>query len=197
MVQVRIHSAKSRDKYRWVRATIAALALTFGLSGPANAKVVIDPAPIVQVVCEDRRGSAVRIDHDTYISVAHVAEAKGCKIEGTPVEVFQLDSKDFVILKGPQGKVTASYSCRGFKRDAEYLAVGYGNGWPVLMYQPLRASGYKVIGQPYQMFTGEVIPGMSGGPVYDKRGKVIGVINRRWPARSLPLSETSLCKKGL
>lgn len=190
-------STKSRDKRSWARNTIAAIALCLGLSGPAEAKVVVDPRPVVQVICEDRKGTAVAIDHDTYISVVHVTEAKGCQINGVPIEVLHTDAKDFSILKGPRTEVKARYSCRGFKPDAEYIAVGYGGGWPTLMYQPLRASGFKVVGQPYQMFTGEVIPGMSGGPVYDRRGRVVGIVNMRWPARSLPLSETNLCKKGL
>lgn len=186
----------SRPVSRAKKAVAAAL-MGFLLAAPANAEVTIDTSAVVQVICKDSRGSAVKIDDDTYISVAHVTQAEGCEIQGVPIEVLQSDAKDFSILRGPKSEVRASYTCSGFTSNREYLAVGYGGGWPVLMHQPLRASGFKVFGEPYQMFTGEVIPGMSGGAVFNKAGKVVGVVNMRFPARSLPLSETSLCKKGI
>lgn len=186
-------NSRKRTPISRAKKAVAAALMGFLLASPANAKVTIDTSPVVQVVCDDRRGTAVAIDNDTYISVAHVAEAKGCKINGVAIEVLELDPKDFAILKGPVTKTKARYTCRDFIGDEEYIAVGYGFGWPELMYQPLHASGFKVRGQPYQMFTGEVIPGMSGGPVFDRFGRVTGIINMRWPARSLPLKETSLC----
>lgn len=182
---------------RWAKVAVASALMLFGFSNPADAKVTIDASPVVQVICDSGRGSAVKINDDTYISASHVTKMEGCKINGVAVEVLQDDAKDFSIFKGLASKGKARYTCRGFTSDSEYIAVGYGGGWPVLMYQPLRASVFKVKGEPYQMFTGEVIPGMSGGAVFDKRGRVVGIVNMRWPARSLPLSETSLCKKGI
>lgn len=175
----------------------AALGAGFILASPTQASEAIDASPVVQVVCDASAGSAVRIDSDVYITAVHVLQGKGCKVAGTPVEVLQAGQHDFAIFRGPAGTGVAKYSCGGFDANVEYLAVGYGHAWPVLMYQPLRASAFKIANDPYQMFTGEVIPGMSGGAVFDAKGKVTGLVTMRWPARSIPLSETSLCKKGI
>lgn len=177
-----------------IKKIFAAVLAWATLASPHVEAKVIKTEPVVQVVCEDRKGTAVKIGDDSYITAAHVAVASGCEIDGTPVVNVEVDTaRDYAIVRGPSSRRSAKYSCRGFLPDTEYLGVGYAFGWKNLTYQPLRSSGFKVVGEPTQMFTGEVIPGMSGGPVFDRSGAVVGIVNMRWPARSLPLKETSLC----
>lgn len=180
-----------------IKKIVAAIAAGFICASPVQAKTTIDTSPVVQLVCEDRSGTAVKIDDDTYITAAHVAVGENCKVGGTAIVLTEIDTtRDFAVFTGPASRISAKYTCRGFSSDEEYLAVGHAFGWKELTYQPVRASGFGVRGEPTQMFTGEVIPGMSGGPVYGKNGRVVGIVNMRWPARSLPLSETSVCKRN-
>lgn len=179
-----------------MRKILAAIAAAFMVASPASAgDVKINTSPVVQVRCEGSLGSAVKISGKGYITAGHVAEAEGCTVAGQPIQNVRMYPGDFATFDGPSSPVKAKTTCSDFKPDEEYLAVGYGLGMPVLMYQPVRASAFKKPSEPFQMFTGEVIPGMSGGALYDKSGKVVGIVNMRWPARSLPLTETPLCGK--
>lgn len=152
----------------------------------------VDTSPVIQVVCNEGTGSAVNIGNGKYVSVAHVMGLTSCKVKDEPVRNVVLDTKDghdFATFDGPEG-ASASYSCKGFKAGKIYLAVGYAFGYETVTVEPLLAT---VFHDSKTMFVGEVIPGMSGGAVFDEDGVLVGVVNQRWPARSTSLEDT-LCQ---
>lgn len=170
---------------------LSALLLLSG-STPAVAAPVDYGKVVVQVDCDDGLGSAVKIGVDKYITAAHVVNNGECHIRGETIsDVVLSKDSDFAVFTGPASRDKLRVSCSGFYDGETYLSVGYAFGWRKLTYEPLIASKYVING--YQAFTGEIIPGMSGGAVIDSRGRVVGINNMRWPARSLALKNTELC----
>ena len=173
-----------------IKALIAAALLLMPTSatpqGPKNI-----PDAVVQVLCDAGRGSAVRIGDGKYVSAAHVFNSP-CRIAGQGTKVLKTEG-DFVVVEGPKGGQTAAVSCKGFKTGEEYLAAGYAFGYPELTYSPMLASHFD-LNDGFRTFIGEVIPGMSGGAFFDTEGRVVGIANMRWPGRSTPLKDTSICR---
>jgi hypothetical protein len=139
--------------------------------------------------CGTAMGTAFHLGEGRYFTALHVV------YECVPsASVVQYNSAlDYAILVGPVIDKQLTVSCKPFIPGEFYLAVGYGYGYPEAMRQPWIASPFN--SGPYHSFVGEAIPGMSGGPVLDEEGRVHGVVNMRWPARSLPLKATPLCGK--
>lgn len=156
-----------------------------------------DPAAIVRIECHSDTdsgiGTAVKVGRYTYITAAHVADGRICTIGGQPVAVTVSggEHRDFATLTGPASNVFLPISCKGFRFGRIYLARGYAGGGYALAAQPWLATsipwGRRTI------LLGEAYPGMSGGPLIDRKGRVRGVVNTRLPSMALPLSETSLC----
>lgn len=169
---------------------VAAAALC--LSSSAQAKPYsFDPDTIVQVVCADGTGTAVKIGDDEYVTAAHVAVNVGCKVGDTPISNIRYGEKDVAVFTGPKSSKKIKYRCSGFHAGETYIALGYAYVKPDLTYEPLIAADLELDG--YQSFVGEIIPGQSGGAVIDRQGRVVGIVNMRWPARSLALRNTPLC----
>lgn len=172
--------------------------LFFGLVSatpiPPAVAAPFNTAPIVQLVCEKALGTAVKVGDDKYVTAAHVVAGTGlCTIGGVPIRDVQISSsQDYAEFRGPFAKIRAKFRCRPFHSGEEYLAMGYAMGAPFITFSPWTASHFQI--EDKQVFTGEAIPGMSGGAVIDQDGRVIGIVNQRWPARSLPLKQTPLCK---
>ena len=162
------------------------------LSAPSEIKPPI-PDAVVPMDCLVTVASAVKIGTDLYITAAHVVAGHSCTIYGNAItDIKTAPDQDFATFRGPSSPVTAKYTCKGYKGGEEYLAIGYADGLPFLSYMPWIASHFHFDDQ--QAFTGEAIPGMSGGAVIDQSKRVVGIVNRRWPARSIPLKDTSICK---
>jgi S1-C subfamily serine protease len=118
----------------------------------------------------------------------------GCKVNGVDITDIRLSENDFARFKGPESSVQARLTCRRYEAGDSYLAVGYAFGAPFLTSSPLIASAFDTDPE-HTEFVGEVIPGMSGGAVMDTRGYVRGIVNKRWPARSIALADTPLCER--
>lgn len=169
----------------------AALFVSAPVSAPTTGPYAHDEALIVPVICTQAAGTAFKIGWNTYITAAHVSDNEGCTIGGQVVDVTRRDGKtDFAELRGPSSPHSLPLSCAGFKPGRIYLARGWVPGWG-LMRLPWLATELTDAGQ--RVFVGDAIPGMSGGVVMDRRGRVVGIVSKRLATRATSLSDTSAC----
>lgn len=158
---------------------------------------------VVQVICDQGRGSAFRWRGNAVISVKHVSSLSNCEINGVPITVA-LDNadQDFAILRLPSSVEGIPINCGGYRDGETYYAVGYAKGRPYQRMVAVRMSneatramgvrGFKVlVGAEY------FIPGMSGGAVMNAAGEAVGVVNAFNPFLSLSYStqlrDTAVC----
>jgi hypothetical protein len=155
----------------------------------APAAVAVEPHPYVrQVICMGGRGTAVRISRDRYVSVHHVTNMANCTIDGAPVEVVEGNGDlDFSVLKAPPMTGSVKINCEGFKYGEFYHSYGYARGDPFQWHTPLYLLspnrgpwGMAILIGP----EGTIIPGMSGGGVFNEAGELVGMNNMYWPYRS-------------
>lgn len=178
-------------------AAIAA-ALTCVSAAPAPGTYAHDEAAIVLVRCArlggNVTGSAFKVGPDSYITANHVVTGGVCFVGGEIVTITSMDeTRDYVTFTGPRSPAVMRTSCAGFRPGKTYVARGYPGGGSYNIFAPWQAVNAKLRG--FQVFHGEAIPGMSGGAVIDESGAVVGLINMRWPTRSMPLRSTGFCKR--
>ena len=153
---------------------------------------------IVQVFCKradgnTASGTAFKVGRNSYITANHVTASGLCYVGGERITVTSSDfEKDYATFQGPASDVVLKADCKGFRAGEVYIARGYPGGMPFNIQAPWTAMDYVMDG--FQVFTGEGIPGMSGGAVIDRRGVAVGLVNKRWPTRSMPLRSTSFCR---
>jgi hypothetical protein len=178
-----------------VRKLLAALAcLSLTASAPVPVNLDDGDAAIVLVVCDQGVGSATRVTENAYISVAHVTSLGNCTVDGTKITVTHSDAEqDFSTFIGPKGKDTLDISCDGFTRLEGYVSRGHAYGDPNVWFQPVIAvAEYK----GKWAFVGDIFPGMSGGPIVDKDGRITGVNNIANPSAGVDLKDTVVCGEG-
>ena len=172
--------------------TVAAAFLLAAPSAPSAKPYAHDEAAIVKVECEGGWGSAVKIGPSEYITAAHVVNAGGCTVDGVGITVTRVnDLFDYATFTGPTNNHVIPVSCGGFDAGKIYVARGYPGGFPGLVRVPWLMT--ELTDQGQRLAIGDAIPGMSGGALIDRRGRVTGIVNRRVASRSLPLSATSAC----
>ena len=155
-----------------------------------------DEAAIVLVDCVTSSGSAFKVGPNTYATALHVVEGPmPCNIAGQPITVTHIDrERDYATFIGPASPAILRTTCEGFKRGQMYVARGFPGGGTFNIFAPWQAVGIKLGG--FSVFAAsDAIPGMSGAPVIDGQGRAVGVVNKRWPARSMALRETGYCKR--
>lgn len=173
-----------------VTAALTALLLTSGAT-PA-VPYAVNEAAIVQVFCPESTGTAYKVSETGYITANHVVDTPGCKVGGVLITDVKQDTKaDFASFQGPASKATIPVSCKGFAKGQTYVAVGHGLGLPFKMQMPWLSTDFVLEG--FTAFIGEGLPGMSGGPVLNRKGEAVGSVNMRWPTRSFPLRDTPAC----
>jgi hypothetical protein len=198
-----------------VLRNLLAGALALVLSPPATAEQAYTHPHVVQVICETPvvtqqgvkirvgKGTAWRLSKGHFASVSHVTRSAGCRINGKPIHVAYDDPfGDFSLLLAEddvEGGI--KYDCAGFTHGKAYFSLGYARGSQQSVSITLYANNLAT--NPlflWQMFSGieTVIPGMSGGPILNDAGEVVGSVNaynteqgKSW-GRSL--KETILCR---
>lgn len=177
---------------------LAAL-LTAAPGPPLPGDYAHDEAAIVLVFCQRVdgavTGSAFKVSETAYITAHHVVAGGQCSVGGHRVTITALDEKhDYAAFIGPASPAKLTTSCKGFRSGEVYAARGYPGGGALNIFSPQMATAKSLKG--FRVLLGaDVIPGMSGAPVIDPQGRAIGVINMRFPNRSMPLQLTGYCKR--
>lgn len=165
----------------------------------------LPPAPITgalhyplvhQVICKEGRGTAFRVGPNRMLSVAHVTKNSNCKINGRPFASVEPEGQDFAEVTVADRKLGAlPINCDGFQPGEWYWAVGYAGGYEWQTVTRLYATIHKDIGM--RLLRGEVIRGMSGGPILNAKGEVVGTVNAKNifvpVAYSVELADTPVC----
>jgi hypothetical protein len=163
-----------------VCAASALVSATIPADEPAN----IDYNAIVKVVCGGASGTAFWIDDTRLLTAVHVTRNGPCSIDGNPVRIVREEEAiDVAELEGPNIGHHLHLNCRAFHRGHIYHAAGFafahfrhtsrliGTGYRETAPDPVPAIGMAIL-------RGQAYPGMSGGPVFDRRGNVVGMTNR-------------------
>lgn len=182
-------------KTRNVCAALAATVLLGAAPAMPRGTYEHDERAIVLVRCGPIAGSAFKVGASTYVTADHVVGGRDCTVNGAPIEVTHRDEKrDYATFVGPASPAMFKTSCAGFTSGKTYFARGFPGGGTFNIYTPWIAMPLVV--EQFRVFmASDAIPGMSGGVVMDESGAAVGVINKRYPARSMALKFTGFCKR--
>jgi S1-C subfamily serine protease len=145
------------------------------------------------------KGRVVTADHVIY-------EAQSCTIDQKKVSLISHSAElDFAVLGVDLGDKPPilEVSCDGLILGNQYYAVGFSKAQDFAMtkliaqgsFEGMNGEGGKDVEHLSRM-KGLVFPGMSGGPIIDMDGRVVGLINasdQDGNALGRSLSETALC----
>jgi hypothetical protein len=165
---------------------------------PSSMQLVLYPL-IHKVSCDEGSGTAFRVGSNHWLSVAHVATLSHCAIDGSKVTTTEIDgAHDFARMDTTDKRSGFRVNCGGFVPGHWYWAIGHAKGLPFQTAIALYAT-YAKSPDGKRVLIGEyaVIPGMSGGPVLDDAGQVVGTVNAYIVGTTVSLSrelkDTSVC----
>lgn len=147
-------------------------------------------------------GSGSYVDAHHILTAAHVAAGRTCVVGDQVTQTVMVDGhRDVAVVRTPrQGRGRISFSCRKPKAGDEAFAIGYAGGADFVVQRFTAAASFvpkHVVGfQGLAVFKGHAYRGMSGGPVVDSKGQIIGILNAvngNGLMFSRLLSETYLC----
>ncbi len=174
--------------------------------------------PLVKISCaKQTSGSAEIVGNNTYLTASHVVAGNDrCILPdgSTATVVFDNRQLDFAVLMADTtGKRQYRLNCQGMRKGELYLAIGYAEAG--LVIQPITGTGAHksyhdrktkvtvlntaVATRPFELPA--VYPGMSGGPVLDMQGRVVGIVSGviddpKNAAAIREVKDTFLCKRG-
>ncbi len=170
---------------------------------------LIDPNIIPRISCVGLKGgmigTGIVIDSDRVLTARHVVEEGYCNADGIPFDRISglegaIDFVDVKLSMDVPMPFRALVSCEGFKEGDLYLATGYALGGARAVTQMVIGSKSKDGGRRTYL-RGSFTPGMSGGPVSDMRGRIVGIVNAYSEkgvtlAYSIALKDTHVCRGG-
>lgn len=116
-----------------------------------------------------------------YMSAAH------CLIEGTPFIdghpsqlLFQDDALDVAVFRTESFRWALPPSRKPIVVTERLMAYGYGYGLAQPLFKELRVAGVNIAfaNDSWSLVDSSVIPGMSGGPIINLRGEVVGLVQQ-------------------
>jgi len=170
---------------------------------PQRPKPLVNLSAIPQVECDGGSGTAFHIGGGYYLTAQHVSSVGNCTVLGQGITVaYEDQEKDYAIFSGPLIPYALNINCEGFKKGQHYRAYGYPQEGFVEMELVALGRYFKSsMERPWQgqaFLQGYLLPGMSGGPIVNFKGEVVGIVNghRRpsfVPSYSRELKDTTLC----
>ena len=169
---------------------------------PESVTIVNHPS-VVQVVCVEGLGSAFRVGEHGLVSVNHVTRMTDCTINGEPVKMRLADvARDVSFGRIESVGPGLTVNCGGIRDGERLYAIGYAKGRPRQRLVTVRGSDFATNAMRWRGFSTLVgaeyfIPGMSGGPLLNGAGEVVGTVNGYAPLAGVSfaqsLSDTAIC----
>lgn len=166
----------------------------------------IDLSLVHLLQCDGSSGSGVRVDANLILTAAHVAATMPCTLDGVPLTIETIhEEADVALLRSPAASPRrAVVSCSAPTSGATYFAVGWAAGSDFVVQRLIGTGTFERSQYPFigaAQFRGSAWGGMSGGPIFDGDGNLIGIVNAgRRDARPLMigrlLRDTSLCPRS-
>ena len=158
---------------------------------------------VEKVQCDHASGTAFKIKDGRWLTVAHVADNEGCRIDGKPITILEMDEYgDFAILAVPDNrKGGIEVNCNGFSNYTWYWGVGHGRGYREPQIVSVRYDAFLTFlySKKWGIMEGSrFVPGMSGGVVLDSAGRAVGMVNAYGVYQRISFSrqlrDTSVCR---